>query len=231
MTGMAPRFPLRHQLTPNQIVAHNVAGARALRGWTQEQAADELAPYLGARLSGPSFSALERSAGSLKRIKQFSADDLFALSRAFDLPIGYFFTPPVPADDLGLSAPDAPMNGLDPFELLDAILGRPDNLGEWEHELLAYSASTAPEPRTKRTKPNASPPDLAERLNPISTVRAKALLRRTLGDLDGASDLLERLADVLRTLDDEPSTGTTEHEPAPADQGKASRKVRETRGR
>jgi hypothetical protein len=226
MTGMAPKFPLRHQLTPNQIVAHNVAKARALRGWTQEEAANELAPYLGARLSGPSFSALERSAGSLKRIKQFSADDLFALSRAFDLPIGYFFTPPVPADDLGLSAPDAPMNGLDPVALLDAILGRPDNLGEWEHDLLAYSASTAPEPRTKRTKPNTSPPDLAQRLNPINTMRAKALLRRTLGDLDGASDLLERLAGLLRTLDDQPSTGTTEHEPASRDEDKAPSPVR-----
>jgi AraC family transcriptional regulator len=40
-----------------------------------------LAPYLGARLSGASFSALERSAWSTSRIKQFSADDLLALSR------------------------------------------------------------------------------------------------------------------------------------------------------
>jgi len=220
---MAPKFPLRHQLSPNQVVAHNVAKARALRGWTQEQAADALAPYLGARLSGPSFSALERSAGSLKRIKQFSADDLFALSRAFDLPIGYFFTPPVPGDDLGLSAPDAPMNGHDPALLLDAILGRPDNLDEWERELLAYSASTAPEPRTKRTKPNASPPDLAERLSPITAMRAKALLRRSLGDLDGAGDLLERLAEVLRALDDQPVADTTENATASADASRAPR--------
>ncbi len=220
---MAPKFPLRHQLSPNQVVAHNVAKARALRGWTQEQAADALAPYLGARLSGPSFSALERSAGSLKRIKQFSADDLFALSRAFDLPIGYFFTPPVPGDDLGLSAPDAPMNGHDPALLLDAILGRPDNLDEWERELLAYSASTAPEPRTKRTKPNASPPDLAERLSPITAMRAKALLRRSLGDLDGAGDLLERLAEVLRSLDDGAAAGTTEDDTASADASRAPR--------
>ncbi len=39
-------------MTPNQVVAYNVAKARALRGWTQEQAAEALAPYLGPRLSG-----------------------------------------------------------------------------------------------------------------------------------------------------------------------------------
>ena len=56
------KFGMRRVMTPNQIVALNVARARALRGWTQEQAAEALAPYLGAKLSGPSFSALERSA-------------------------------------------------------------------------------------------------------------------------------------------------------------------------
>ena len=56
------KFGIRRTMTPNQIVAFNVAKARALRGWTQEEAAEALAPYLGAKLSGPSFSALERSA-------------------------------------------------------------------------------------------------------------------------------------------------------------------------
>ena len=85
------KLGLRRTMTPNQIVAYNVAKARALRGWTQEQAAEALAPYLGAKLSGPSFSGLERSAWTVSRIKQFSADDLLALSRGFDLPIGFFF--------------------------------------------------------------------------------------------------------------------------------------------
>ena len=105
-------------MTPNQVVAYNVVKARALRGWTQEEAAEALAPYLGAKLSGPSFSALERSAVKVDRIKQFSADDLLALSRGFDLPIGYFFTPPPPAADAGLYAPDAGNKGLDPIVLL-----------------------------------------------------------------------------------------------------------------
>ena len=36
------RNPLRRTYSPNQIVALNVGRARALRGWTQEQAAELL---------------------------------------------------------------------------------------------------------------------------------------------------------------------------------------------
>jgi transcriptional regulator with XRE-family HTH domain len=122
------KLGVRRTMTPNQIVALNVAKARALRGWTQEQAAEELAPYLGAKLSTASFSALERSAWKVDRIKQFSADELLALSRAFDLPIGYFFVPLPPASDAALHAPGAGMKGLDPIVIVDAILGTPDNL-------------------------------------------------------------------------------------------------------
>src|SRR5713101_6692469 len=114
-----PKFGMRRTMTPNQIVAYNVNKARELRGWTQEQVAEALAPYLGAKLSGASFSALERSAWTVNRIKQFSADDLLALSRGFDLPIGFFFTPPPPELDAAVHAPDAPMPGLDPIVILD----------------------------------------------------------------------------------------------------------------
>ena len=214
---MSTRFlGLRRTMTPNQVVAYNVAKARALRGWTQEQAADALAPYLGAKLSGPSFSALERSAWNPSRIKQFSADDLLALSRGFDLPIGFFLTPPPPgfdaglhAPDAGLHAPDAGAKGLDPIVLLDAILGTPDNLRYWADELLAYSASVAPMPRSKREKPSVSPSDLADRLEPLGRIRSKALLRQAFGELAGASDVLERLAEALRLLDQAASDDTT----------------------
>jgi hypothetical protein len=202
------KLGIRRTMTPNQIVAYNVAKARALRGWTQEQAAEALAPYLGAKLSGPSFSGLERSAWTVNRIKQFSADDLLALSRGFDLPIGFFFTPPPPDFDAGLYAPDAGITGLDPIVLLDAILGTPDNLDDWERELLAYSASTAPAPRSKREKPSVSPSDLAERITPLAAQRARALLRRSFGDIDEARDVLERLTELIDTLDDTASDDT-----------------------
>ena len=183
------KFGIRRVMTTNQIVAHNVARARELRGWTQEQAAEALAPYLGARLSGPSFSNLERSAVKVDRIKQFSADDLLALSRGFDLPIGFFFTPLPPAMDAGLYAPDAGSKGLDPIVLLDAVLGTPDNLGIGPMSC-SLTPPVTPHPRSKREKPSVSPADLADRLTPLVELRAQALLRNVLGDLDGGADLL-----------------------------------------
>ena len=200
---------MRRTMTPNQVVAYNLARARALRGWTQEEAAEKLAPYWGARLSFGSFSAMERSAWRVERIKVFSADELLALSRTFDLPIGYFFTPPGPSDDVGLHAPDAGMKGLDPIVLLNAVLGTPENLEPWREELLAYASSVAPEPRSKREKPSVSPSDLPGRLEPLGALRAKALLQQAFGDLDDASDVLERLAEAIRLVDvtasDEPN--------------------------
>jgi hypothetical protein len=224
------KFGLRRVMTPNQIVAHNVAKARTLRGWTQEQAADALAPYLGAKLSGASFSALERSAWKVDRIKQFSADELLALSRGFDLPIGYFFTPPPPAADAGLHAPDAGWHGLDPIVLLDAILGTPDNRGYWEQDLLDYSASTAPAPKSKREKPSVSPSDLADRLTPLGRSRSKALLRQAFGDLPNASDVLERLAEALRLMD-ETAAPDTPDQTSPVDTKTRTRPRNTTRAR
>jgi transcriptional regulator with XRE-family HTH domain len=224
------KLGVRRVMTPNQVVAYNVAKARALRGWTQEQAAEALAPYLGAKLSGASFSALERSAWNVSRIKVFSADELFALSRGFDLPIGFFFTPPPPEMDDGLHGPDAGWKGLDPIVLLDAVLGTPKNLGHWEAQLLAYSASQAPMPRSKREKPSVSPRDLAERLEPLGRLRAKALLRQAFGELDGASEVLERLADALRLLDETASDGMAdETAPTGTARGRATKRPRASR--
>ena len=199
---VARKLGFRRVMTPNQIVAYNVAKTRELRGWTQEQAAEALAPYLGAKLSGPSFSALERSAWSVDRVKQFSADDLLALSRGFDLPIGFFFTPPPPELDAALHAPDAPMAGLDPIVILDAILGTPGNLGYWRDELLEYASSTAPPPQTKREKPHVTPVDLPDRIDPIAAIRARALIRNSFGDLEKAKEVLERLAELAGALDE-----------------------------
>lgn len=221
---------MRRTMTPNQIVAHNVARARELRGWTQEQAADALAPYLGARLSGPSFSALERSAWTPSRVKQFSADDLLALSRGFDLPIGYFLTPPAPDFDAGLHAPDAGANGLDPIVLLDAILGTPENLDHWKAKLLGYSASIAPMPKSKRRKPNVAPSDLAERLRPYVSSRGQSVLRESVGEIDDAADVLERMAEFLRAWD-QAAAGHSPDEVTRADTTTTSRGRAATPGR
>lgn len=210
---VARKLGIRRTMTPNQIVAYNVAKARGLRGWTQEQAAEALAPFLGARLSGASFSALERSAWTVERIKQFSADDLLALSRGFDLPIGYFFTPPPPDFDAALHAPDAPSRGLDPIVILDAVLGTPGNLDYWGDELLAYASSTAAPPQTKKEKPYVTPSDLPDRVEPFVALRAKALLRNSFGDLATAKDVLERLAELAGALDATPADVATGERP------------------
>ena len=80
-------------LTPNQVVAFNLSEARRLRGWTQQRAAAELEPYVGVRWSKASFSAAERSVDGI-RIRRFSADQIVAFARCFEVPVHFFFQPP-----------------------------------------------------------------------------------------------------------------------------------------
>lgn len=86
----------RMPLTANQLVAYNLMRARKSQGWSQDQAAESLEPYLGVRWSKTVYSAAERSYQS-KRVRQFTADEILAMSRAFGVPPLYFFLPP-PAD-------------------------------------------------------------------------------------------------------------------------------------
>jgi transcriptional regulator with XRE-family HTH domain len=200
------RNPFRRAYTPNQIVALNVGRARALRGWTQEQAAEALAPYLGTKWSNASFSAVERSIRGT-RVKQFSADELVALARGFDLPLGWFFLPPPPGEDAGLHAPDAGINGTDPRLLLDIVLGTDDNREPWHTALLDYAAQTARQHGTTR---NATVD--AKRIDADTTalaeLRAAAELRHAFGDLTEARDVLLRFADLLAELDHKPHQAT-----------------------
>ena len=107
------------------------------------------------------------------------------------------------------------MPGLDPIVLLDAILGRPDNIGHWQDELLAYASATAPAPQTKKEKPHVTPSDLPDRINPLVALRARALLRNSFGDLETAKGVLERLAELAGTLDE-----TASDDPAGARPGR-----------
>ena len=115
--------------TPNQIVAHNIAKARLLRAWTQDQAAEACAPYLGARLSPASWSALERSVDG-GRIREITADELIGFARGFALPVGFFLTPPSVWDGHVVNTPDAGSDGLEPLELFDVVIGTPESLAE-----------------------------------------------------------------------------------------------------
>jgi hypothetical protein len=79
--------------TASQIVAHNFWWARTrLRGWSQDLAAEKLAPYVGARWTKSNVSALEGS--MYKGDRRVDVDDLLAFARAFELPVVWFLLPP-----------------------------------------------------------------------------------------------------------------------------------------
>jgi len=189
--------------TPNQIVASNISRARLLRGWTQDQASEALAPYFGTRVSAASWSAMERSVDG-GRIREFTADDLFALARGFALPIGFFLTPPS-GEAPGVAAPDAGRDGLDPMALLDVVLGTEESLAEWRVVLLTWGALAG---HRARLHPDGRVeilgrvvPDVHQRLEHPAALRAQMLLREQFGDLDAARDVLERVVASLDALD------------------------------
>lgn len=198
-------------MTANQIVAFNVVKARLLRGWTQEEAADAIAPYLGNRLSAASFSAIERSV-DVGRVREFSAHEILAFARGFHVPVTWFFTPPSPYwDGVGVDTPDAGEDGLDPLVVLDAVLGTPATLEEYrqylfswpsdEHRLRVYADGTAEDL-------GAISEDVHPRLDELLRIRARRHLRDRFGDVDGARDALTRLLGLLDALDD-PATETS----------------------
>jgi hypothetical protein len=198
--------PARPAWTPNQLVAHNIAKARLLRGWTQDQAAEACEPYLGKRLSPASWSALERSVDG-GRIREITADELIGFARGFGLPVGFFLTPPSSWDGHAVATPDAAPHGLEPIELFDVVIGTPENLAEWESFLRSW-----PDPRhrlrvhSNGRMENLGPvqEDVHPRLAGPAGLRAKVLLRDELGDIDNARDVLARLIAVLDDLDGPP---------------------------
>jgi transcriptional regulator with XRE-family HTH domain len=214
--------------TANQIVAFNVAKARLLRGWTQEEAAQALAPYLGTLLSTASFSAIERSVDT-GRVREFSADELLAFARAFRVPVTWFFTPPSPFwDSAGVSTPDAGEEGLDPLVMLHAVLGTPETLADYKSYLLSW-----PDPRHRmRILPDGTTENLgrvAEDVHPLLDdllrLRARRQLRDRFGDVDQARDVLRALTAVLDELDDPAFDDPASDEPSsdePASDGPAA---------
>lgn len=118
------------QLSPNRLVSYNLARARALRGWTQEEAAGHLEPFMGARWSKASFSAAERSVGG-PRVREFTADELVAMSAAFGLPLTWWFMPP------GVDMPDAAVEvgtvSLSQAALVEMAYGDPEKFGSADY--------------------------------------------------------------------------------------------------
>jgi transcriptional regulator with XRE-family HTH domain len=105
----------------NQVVAYNVRAARELRGWTQEEFAVRLEPYLGQRLTQASVSGIERAFDGERR-REFDAQELLVFAQVFDLPILWFLLPP-PGDHRIMRGTTRPVD-----ELYAHLLGMPHQL-------------------------------------------------------------------------------------------------------
>ncbi len=180
-------------LTPNQVVAFNLARAREWRGWTQEQAADALAPYLGTRWSKANFSAAERSVAG-KHIRNFDADEVVAFARAFELPLGWFYLPPPPwADGLPvkLVTPDAEQFGTELSLLVDLVFGEPEHQAVMELRLREFLDQLGTRALT----------DAQQQIANLAAARIAAIVRESFGDLDQWQTSLRSIANHLEDLE------------------------------
>jgi len=81
-------------ITPNQVVAYNMAYWRRMAGLSQSDLADRLNRARGHQTwTNASVSAAERSWDG-RRMRQFDADTILALATALGVPISAMFLPP-----------------------------------------------------------------------------------------------------------------------------------------
>lgn len=178
----------------NQVVAYNVRSARELRGWTQDEFAERLAPYLGQRMTQAGVSSIERAWDGDRR-REFDAHELLVFAMVFDLPIVWFLLPP-PDDQRLMRATTRPVN-----ELYKWLLGSPEMLPPLYDRLRAYGIAD----------PTAAD-EAAERVTGVpSATRAwsykerrkemlLALVDQHADSLDTAVDELGRWVDHLRQV-------------------------------
>jgi transcriptional regulator with XRE-family HTH domain len=181
-------------LTPNQVVGYNLTQAREWKGWTQDQLAEALEPYLGKRWSKASVSQAERSVAG-KFVRQFTADEIVAFARALDLPLGWFFMPPPPwadpATPVKLSTPDKKRYGAALAELVDLVFGDEHGQALLELRLRAFLDQLG------SSGPLSQKQDAVRRL---VSVKIDALVDHALGDLDRWQTQLRALANHLEDL-------------------------------
>lgn len=179
--------------TPNQIVANNLNRLRQRRGLTQVDAAAKLSRASGRTWTEAMVAHAERSVTG-NRIREFTADDLVTMARAFDVPAIYFLTPP---PLLNVAQPDQ-ANGLPTHVILDAVLGRLDNLNEWENILDDWDRQfdeddPLPFPRGEERRVQVRA--LARE---IALIRAQHVIRRHLkGDLLQVLEVLRGLSGLI----------------------------------
>ncbi len=178
----------------NQVVAYNIREARQLRGWTQEELAERLEPYVGQRLSQAGISAIERAWDGERR-REFDAHELLIYSMVFDLPIIWFLLPP-PGDRRRLHGTSLQVN-----QLYATLLGAPHQL-EPVYDRLRQIGITDPTTAEEAVETVTGIPSDASQWSYRERRKELllALLDQHADSLDGAVDELGRIVDHLRQV-------------------------------
>lgn len=176
--------------SPNQVVAGNLQRLRHRRGLTQGEVARLLSSVAGKTWSEAMVAHAERSVTG-NRVREFTADDLVTLARAFDVPVLYFLTPP----PTGLFV-HVPGSRIDTLTMLEAVLGRPDNLSEWEVLLDEWSFADdneLPFPLSTQRRQR-----IQATAREVAAIRANHLIRKHFsGNLMELHDTLRSLAGLV----------------------------------
>lgn len=189
---MAKRRPTQVEptWTPNQVVAANLARLRQRRGLTQAEAARQLSAVAGKEWTEAMVAHAERSVTG-NRVREFTADDLVTFARAFDVPVLYFLTPP--PSGVFVQVPGSQITTL---TMLEAVLGRLDNLAEWEALLDEWNFADdeeLPFPLDEQRRL-----ELRALAREVVLVRAQHVIRRHFtGSLMDLRDTLRSLADLV----------------------------------
>lgn len=206
-------------LSANQLVAWRLHRARMVKGWTQEEAASHLAPFLGEEWSKATYSAAERSAHRYDRIRQFSADDLVAFAAAFEVPVQFFFVPDIAwhgtiKHRLVAGDPES-SHRFDIGEYLRVVYGSRDANAELQEELTLTMDETAGQWDDVES----------QAIRSALTVFAKARLQATSDDLSKMSQsmwevesFLNRLAEAMEETTPSEMASIVDGQAATADQ-------------
>ena len=176
--------------TPNQVVANNLTRLRHRRNLTQAELARQLSAWAGKEWTEAMVAHAERSVTG-NRVREFTADDLITFARALDVPVLYFLTPP--PSGVFVQVPNSRITTMD---MLGAVLGRPDNLAEWEallDEWHFYDDEELPFPLSDKRRQQ-----IRARAGEIALIRAHHIIRRHFhGDLMQLRATLNSLADLV----------------------------------
>jgi len=116
-----------------------------------------------------SLSAAERSIEG-KRVKEFDADELIALCRAFELPLAFWFLP-APGEPVRTAVPNS-TEGFSDLELVEVVFGRTESGAAALAEAIrqARQAFLQLDQLVDRLDPNSSvPPDRKNEKEPTET--------------------------------------------------------------